>query len=341
MTGLPGLLSEDRQSIISGLTGRAEQLRGAHVLVTGASGFVGRWLTEALTAINQEFRLGMRLTLVARDAERLRRSVAHLEHSGGVSLLSQDVRELCVAEQPTHVIHAAATASAQLNELQPEEMISVIVDGTRRVLAQTLGAERILFVSSGAVYGTQAPALVEETCVLGPDLSSSRSAYGEAKRLAEVLCLANAARTNRAVTIARGFAFVGPHLPLDTHFAVGNFLRDGMAGRAVVVQGDGSPRRSYLHAADLAQWLITILVQGERGRAFNVGSDVAVSIAQLASDVAELFGVDVEVRGTHRPGMPVHMYVPSLARSRAELGLDVTIPFREALARTVRWCRRQ
>lgn len=335
---MTALLVEDLQFMGSALEARADRLRDRHFLITGASGFFGLWLTEALVAVDRLLDLRLSLTLVARDGARLHARTAHLRGQGArFILLEQDVRGLCLNREPTHVIHAAASASAALNETDPAEMISVIVDGTRRVLDATAGAERFLFVSSGAVYGAQTDLVLTEDCRSGPDLTSPRSAYAEGKRLAEVLCAIAGQRSARTICIARAFAFVGPWLPLDTHFAVGNFLRDAIAGGPIVVQGDGTAVRSYLYAADLAVWVIGILLDGQPRRAYNVGSEEATSIADLAGTVSELFGTSVEVRGTPRAGVPPHRYVPSVARARNELGLVQSLPLREALRRTARW----
>src|SRR5439155_15013778 len=118
----------------------------------------------------------------------------------------------------THVIHAATPASAKLNETDPLEMIDIVVAGTRHVteLAKQMGVKRFLFMSSGAVYGDQPHGVerVAEDFRGGPNPLELRSAYAEAKRLAELICVAAGRREGFEVVIARGFAFVGPFLPL-------------------------------------------------------------------------------------------------------------------------------
>jgi dTDP-glucose 4,6-dehydratase len=225
----------------------------------------------------------------------------------------------------------------------PSALLDTIVDGTRRVLefARHCGAKKLLLVSSGAVYGPQPPALthVGEDYAGAPDPMDPASAYGQGKRLAEQWCALCAERYRLAAKIARGFAFIGPHLPLDAHFAAGNFIRDALQGGPIVVRGDGTPYRSYLYAADLAVWLWTILFRGAACRPYNVGSARELTIAELAAAVAGAFRPALLVRRERqpRPGTPPPRYVPAVERAAQELGLRQTIDLRTAIERTVRW----
>lgn len=140
---------------------------------------------------------------------------------------------------------------------------------------------------------------------------------------------------------ARAFGLVGPRLPLDGQFAIGNFLRDAAAGKPVAVNGDGTPVRSWLYAADLSAWCWTILVSGTAGAAYNVGSDEAISIGEAAHRVAALAEPPVPVT-VAKPADPLAQpsrFVPDITRARAELGLDAWISLDDGLKRTWDWVR--
>ena len=201
--------------------------------------------------------------------------------------------------------------------------------------------EKCLFTSSGAVYGPQPSELiqVEESFCGGPDPLLSISAYGEGKRVVEHMGAVAAQSQGWEWKVARCFAFVGPHLPLETHFAAGNFILNALEGQPVHVAGDGTSTRSYLYMADLAIWLWKILFQGTSCRAYNVGSTEGVSIAELARTVVESTGSShgFKIATPEDPTKPIARYVPGTHRAESELGLKVRIPLPEAIRKTFAW----
>ena len=133
--------------------------------------------------------------------------------------------------------------------------------------------------------------------------------------------------------IVRCFAFTGPYLNRDIHYAIGNFIRDCLAGEPSVIKGDGTPQRSYLYADDLVEWLFAILDRGASGRPYNVGSPEGLSIRDLAERVRTALGAknDIRVLGVPVPGAAPSVYVPDVSRAVRELGLRVTVDLAAAV----------
>ncbi len=321
-----------------------DDVRGKRLFLSGGTGFVGCWLLESFAWANDHLGLNSSALVLTRDYEAFRSKAPHLANRPDIAFHRGDVRSFEFPDgEFAFIIHGAAESSTDLNNEDPLTMLDVIVQGTKRVLdlAGRAGTNKMLFISSGAVYGKQPGDLthIPEEYRGAPDTTDPTSAYAEGKRAGELLCTLTAKRTGLQLKIARCFTFVGPHLPLDIHFAVGNFIRDGLAGGPIRVKGDGTSRRSYLYAADLAVWLWTILFRGASCVPYNVGSGHDLSIADLADRVASCFPQPMKVRVAEKsvPGARVEMYVPSVQRALKDLGLSQTIPLDQAIHKTIDW----
>lgn len=310
-------------------------LRGASLFVTGGTGFVGTWLLESLAWADDRLQLGVQASVITRSPETFARKAPHLASHRAITLLEADACSFPYPEgRFPFVIHVATERYFDATQEHPLSTFDRDVKATRRVLefARAQGARRVLFTSSGAIYGKQPPDLthIPEDYAGAPSTMDPVSPYGQGKRISEWMCAMYAAQYGFDALVARLFAFIGPHLPLDANFAAGNFIRDAMKGGPIRISGDGTPYRSYLYAADLAIWLWTILVKGESRRPYNVGSGDAITIADLARAV----GGEVEIAGKPVPGALPARYVPSVERAAQELGLRPLIGLREGIRRT-------
>ena len=318
-------------------------VRGERFFLTGGTGFVGTWLTESLLWANRRLSLGISAVLLTRDPEAFRRRAPHLAADPAVTLWAGDGLNFTYPDGAFPlVVHAATERYFPPDGERPASTLDRDLAASRRVLelARTRGTRRLLFTSSGAVYGKQPPTLshVPEDYPGAPLPTDTGSAYGQGKRISEFLCGAWSQVYGFDAVIGRLFAFVGPLLPLDANFAVGNFIRDAMAGGPVRIGGDGTPYRSYLYAADLAIWLWTLLMRGERGTAYNVGSPHEISIADLARAVVREIapGADIYVAKQPAPGAAAARYVPATDRAAA-LGLQAWVSLEEGIRRTCEW----
>jgi nucleoside-diphosphate-sugar epimerase len=336
---------EDTREILDLVGDLFEELRGARLLVTGGTGFFGKWLLESALRADTEMRLGLRISALTRSAAAFERRAPHLFQDPRLELIEGDVRSFTPPAGPyTHIVHAA-TDTVGGAEADPSLVYDTVVEGTRRVLelSEKHGAAKVLFTSTGAVYAPQPAELesIPETSPVAHGIDRAVAPYPAGKIAAEALCGQAARESDGTVTIARGFAFVGPGLKLDAHFAIGNFIRDALAGGPVRVLGDGTPFRSYLYASDLAVWLWTILLRGRSGRAYNVGSGRGLCIRELAETVAAQVSPrpEVVICKEPLPGAPAERYVPSVRRAEEELGLTVRVGLDEAIRRTIAWHR--
>lgn len=274
---------------------------------------------------------GSHFVILSRHPERFLSQNPQFTTIKNFSFMQGDIRDFQMPDSLSidTIIHAATPADNTTNDT---EMRSIIVDGTAHVLdiARSKHVERLLYISSGAVYGKQ-PDDVERI----PETQSCEpiTAYGKGKLEAEKMCLASGIET----VIARCFAFVGKYLPKSKHYAIGNFMDDCLHERPIIIQGDGTALRSYLYADDLVEWLLELLERGNIGQAYNVGSDKAYSIREIAEHVKFALNrkTKIEILGKPQQFGKVSRYIPDVSKIKMNLGVTESFSFDEMIRQSV------
>lgn len=313
------------------------------LVITGASGFIGTWLTLSWVAARKKFNGTGRLLITSRNPGSLIPMSTVLDSDNSITAVPSDIRTFVIPKnfEDGYLIHAATPASASLNTNDPLGMLKIIIEGQQQVLSEAVRTNcKVLFLSSGAVYGQQPLDLqqIPETWRGAPDVYNVDSAYHEGKRVAELMGNIASSKQGLHFVSARLFAFIAPFLPLGTHFAAGNFIRDAINSNEIEIMSGGGSVRSYLYATDLCSHLWALLVRGSSATAYNVGSNIEVTIKELANAVVENVNnsASVVIRGIDN-SVNVTRYVPSVEKMEQEITKSQTVFLKEALTRTAQW----
>lgn len=331
-------LSVDLDAIVDHTRSLWDQLKNQRIFISGGTGFFGCWLLESLVWANDHLNLKVEAVILSRNPEAFAKKCPHLYAHPALKFHQGDVRDFVFPEGKfSHIIHAAT-------DVDDVHEAKAIADGTKHMLdfAAHCEAKKFLLVSSGAVYGEQPAGLTninEHHEIDGHHLS----AYATGKYVSEQLCRLYAEQYPLEIKIARCFTFVGPYLPLDSSFAVCQFMNNALKNEVIRVAGDGTALRSYLYAADLTIWLWTILFSGKSMYPYNVGSERVVNIAELAHMVAKLFkpARSVLIMQEVATDKRTQQYVPSTQRAQQELGLRERYDFAQMLRSAQKWYEAQ
>jgi len=340
---LPQIDNQDLLSIRKRLADLVHLLEGSRLLITGGTGFLGRWLVEGFLDLDSDYMLGSNLTILSRNPDAFLSLLPHLK-SDKIDFIRGDIRSFSFPEKHfTHIIHGAASPDLGLNSRNPFEMYDVIVNGTKRLLeyATSKGVNRVLTLSTSNIYGSEQNYLhrVFEGCNISPDPYNKNAAYLEGKRVSEFLCATFAERTETKLPVARLFHQIGAHIPLNTGNAVGDFINNVLQSSPILLKSDGSNYRSYMYGTDFVVWIYTLLLKGEC-KAYNVGSENGYFLADIARKIANEYGLNVqhlipECKVHDRKGV-----IPSTERAFMDFGLTTEVDLTDAIQKTVTWYRK-
>ena len=305
------------------------------LLIIGGTGFFGKSILDC-------YKRGLlspwgvnKVIVMSRNSDNFKHNYPELI-SQGVEFFTGDISIIDHFPKADYVIHAAASTDASLYLSHNKKEKKNIIRGALnycQLAAEFHKNSKIVFCSSGAVYGYQPEQVkhLTEDMAFGDieSLDEVKKSYAYAKRDSE-FSMQELGRVGLNVSIARCFSFIGKYLPKDQHFAIGNFIADGIAGRDINIKADRKVYRSYMYADDLVRWLMTLAENANpKCPIYNVASDEEVEIKELADIVANIFNVGVqslENNATH-----IDRYIPSVGKANNELGLCSDYELNEAI----------
>jgi nucleoside-diphosphate-sugar epimerase len=325
------------------------QLKNKKIFITGGTGYMGKCLLDLLLHSNKEFNLNLHITLLTRSIKKFQ-SIFPLEcDSNLLTFIESDIRESFTAKITDYdfIIHAATTAASteilDLLKNQPTEILKTITEGTEQILniCKKNKNTRCLYISSGAVYQNthKEQGLEENEWKSSVEIPLNTDSYVLGKRIAEKKFFdAYFDKEFKNFSIARCFSFIGPYLPLGLHLTGSNFFTNISRNEPLIINGYGDELRSFMHSHDLAIWLVAILLQGKPGRIYNVGSNEAVIIKDLAKKISLLFNNHpIVIKGLPTHGISKKYYLPNTDRAFLELNLNMKYKLDQALKNSAQW----
>lgn len=331
------IILEDMDFVFNQLKNTVDliKLKNSNIFITGGTGLFGKLFLDTFLFLNDKLNLNIKITVLTRNYESfIKKYKRYIDKN--IDFVNGDIRNFEIHnENIDYCLHFAASVDPNLEKNNPNEMASIILDGTKNLIKklEKYNIKRLLFTSSGAVYGKQYQSIKSfkedyEGCPI--------TYYGKAKKVSEDIFL----NSNINISIARCFVLVGPYLNLDIHFAIGNFIRDAMENRDIIIKGDGRPLRSYLYTADLVIWLLTMLLKSENNSIYNVGGGDGISIYDLAKKVAKQvnnYSEKIKVLTEANYNYPAPKYIPNNEKIIKELGVKENYTLDNAIKRTIEY----
>lgn len=316
-------------------------LTNSSILITGGTGFAGRWILEMLNYLNVAYLFNIKIYLLARNEP----SNFDIKDYNNVLFLKSDVKNLKeIPSEINYIIHAAGTPDSRFHVSNPIKTIEDNYKGTQNILnlaSRLPNLKKFIHFSSNKVYGLNLkPYLISESRSTFENLDV-HDVYSESKRISEAISKAYIAEMNLPIIIVRPFAFVGPFQSLEKPWAINSFIRDAILGGPIRILGNEMTVKSYLYGSDLAGYIVNILSLGQVGEVYNLGSTTPITLIDLAKKIRSIVGLSNNISvSSSKDIYNDHVYdVPMMSKVGAVTNYSPSFNLEDSLDRTINWNR--
>lgn len=285
-------------SLINKIIGKDNyKLKNKTILITGGTGFFGSWLLNYLDFLNKDFTYNINLIVVTRSKKKFINENKHLDNKF-INFIETDILNLKIkSTKIDFLIHMATTNASDTYNYNDTDKFEVLFEGTKKIVSFAVenGVKKIIFTSSGAVYGSHERS-VSETSPYSFSTLDPNNTLAISKLAAEHF-LSKLCEKNRIdYVILRCFSFIGNGLPLNIHYAAGNFVLDAMQNENIIIKGNGKEIRTYLDVRESIAWILKILVKRNKNKIYNFGSDRHIKIEDLAKKIAKIISPEKKIK---------------------------------------------
>lgn len=315
-------------------------LKNQTILITGATGFIGKLLVMSLLYINKIYDLNLKILAYARDENKAKEIFKDFLDDKNLEIFIQDIlQEINLKENVDFIIHAASPTDSKFFILYPVKTIEYIVNGTDNILKFALNnkIKSFVYLSSMEIYGVIDQKITTEADCGFLEILQSRSSYPQAKRLAETLCFAYKSQFNLPVKIARLSQIFGAGVEYDDKRVLSEFVRNIIEKKDIVLLTKGQSIITNCYISDAIAGILLVLLKGENGEAYNIANSKNIfSIKEIAEFLVKKYPTsklifDIKDTPKYRPDSVLKLDTKKLEN----LGFKAKVDFKEMIERTI------
>lgn len=278
-----------------------EKLYNRSILISGASGLIGSFFVDVIMHKNQKEGLNCTIHALGRNEQKVRERFAYCHNTDFFKFYICDINEPFLNKElgeMDYVLHLASNTHPFQYSTDPIGTITTNIIGVKNMLdfAVEHKARRMVFVSSNEIYGENrgdVETFNEDYCGY-IDCNTMRAGYPESKRCGEALCQAYLHQKELDIVIARLTRSYGPTMLMSDTKAISQFFRKAIAGEDIILKSAGNQYYSYTYVADAVSGLLTVLLKGKTGNAYNIADETSdIKLKDLSALIAETVGKNV------------------------------------------------